>query len=223
MDNPWAPDHKQIAGALLQAKKYVVDFNYADQLATILGPNSFGPQSGFEKIKWPVNPIWIEWPLPAKIVSIVGQGAKTGSLLVPHPDFDDVIIGITGWQDSENKDANHSYASAIISKKTLLKSGQFKKLLKHRPASKTGEELLQSIGVSISNDLRDELLLKFNWDHSVIDEAYKSAVTEIPFALQILSIISQANYQQETAEDEWILIREPKHEPKKWWDKFMGR
>lgn len=206
MDNPWAPDHKQIAGALLQARKMVVEFDCADAIAAQLEFSPWLTEKRIHRIQWPKQTTWIEWPLPASIVRNVGQGATTGVLIIPHPDFEDVVVIITGWRSNENEDAKHSYATAIISKSTLSKNSMKNAVYLKKDRFLSHQRILDKIGVNISTDLKDELLLKYNFDAEVIGEAYKSATAEIPFVLSVLLFIGDHPHTVVEQEEEWKAI-----------------
>lgn len=203
MDNPWAADHKQIAGAILRAEKYIFEFECADIIATRFEEEPWKTEARIREIKWPRTPIWIEWPLPAGIVKVVGQGAVTGALIIPHPDFEDVIVVVTSWRESAEAEAKHSYATAILSKETLSKKIKLPVVKSDDERFRSHQRILENIGVIISDDLQDELLLKFSGDAEVIGEAKKSATGEIPLLFALMVYISNNKNAITKGEGDW--------------------
>jgi hypothetical protein len=201
IDNPWSPDHKQIAGLLLGADRIVVDEKLAVDIDDEIERDPWNLESNTDLIDWPEKPLWIEWPLAATIIEEPGIGASTGVLFCPHPDFPEVVMAISGWRKDRDGDANHSYAAAFIDKEKLRYCSTVARSIgmSRRPA-KSLRRLLDSIGVTITQDFQDELLLKFEDDDTVIGEALKSATGEIPFALAVLMLRSANGLLSETPE-----------------------
>lgn len=211
IDNPWSPDHKQIAGLLLGSDRIVVDTQLAIDIDDEVERDPWSVESNTDLIDWPENPLWIEWPLAATIITKSGVGASTGVLFCPHPDFPDVVMAISGWRTDEDADANHSYAAALIDKEKLRYSASVARSIgMSRKPAKSLRRLLDSVGVTITQDFQDELLLKFKDDDAVIGEALKSATGEIPFALAVLMLRSSNGLlteTQERLEDDEMQIR----------------
>jgi hypothetical protein len=201
IDNPWSPDHKQIAGLLLGADRIVLDEQLAIDIDDEVERYPWGVESNTDLIDWPEKPLWIEWPLAATIITEPGIGAATGVLICPHPDFPEVLMVISGWRKNGDADGDHSYAAAFIDKDKLRYSAMVARSVgTSRTPAKSLRRLLDSIGVTISHDFQDELLLKFKDDDAVIGEALKSATGEIPFALALLMLRSGEGILTETLE-----------------------
>ncbi|TLX16943.1 hypothetical protein [Rhizobium sp. MHM7A] len=224
IDNPWSPDHKQIAGLLLGADRVVVDEQLAIDIDDEVERHPWSVESNTDLINWPEKPLWIEWPLAATIIKESGIGASTGILICPHPDFQEVLMAISGWRKDGDADANHSYAAAFIDKDKLRYSATVARSIgMNRTPAKSLRRLLDSIGVTISQDFQDELLLKFKDDDAVIGEALKSATGEIPFTLALLMLRSSDGLLTETSETledgetQVRLTRTPVEPPRKTW------
>lgn len=201
IDNPWSPDHKQIAGLLLAADRVVVDEQLAIDIDDEVERSPWSVESNTDLIDWPQKPLWIEWPLAATIIKEPGVGASTGVLICPHPDFPEVLMAISGWRKNGDADGDHSYAAAFIDKDKLRYTASVARSIgMNRSPAKSLRRLLDSIGVTISQDFQDELLLKFKDDDAVIGEALKSATGEIPFALALLVLRSSSGQLTETSE-----------------------
>ena len=201
IDNPWSPDHKQIAGLLLSADRLVVDEQLAIDIDDEVERSPWSVESNADLIDWPQKPLWIEWPLAATIIQEPGIGASTGVLICPHPDFPEVVMAVSGWRKNSDADGDHSYAAAFIDKDKLRYTAMAARSLgMSRSPAKSLRRLLDSIGVTISQDFQDELLLKFKDDDAVIGEALKSATGEIPFALALLILRSSSGMLVETSE-----------------------
>jgi hypothetical protein len=187
IDNPWSPDHKQIAGLLLTAERFIIDEQLAIDIDDEVERSPWNVESNTDLIDWPETPMWIEWPLAATIINEPGIGAATGVLICPHPDFPEVLMAISAWRKDGDADANHSYAAAFLDKDKLRFTATVARSIgTSRAPTKSLQRLLDNIGVTISRDFQDELLLKFKDDDMVIAEALKSATGEIPFALAVL-------------------------------------
>lgn len=228
IDNPWSPDHKQIAGLLLGADRLVVDEQLAIDIDDEVERHPWSVESNTDLIDWPEKPLWIEWPLAATILDKTGVGASTGILICPHPDFPEVLMAISGWRNDGEADANHSYAAAFIDKSKMRYSASVARSIgMNRTPAKSLRRLLDSVGVTISQDFQDELLLKFKDDDAVIGEALKSATGEIPFALAVLLLRSSDGLLTETletlddGETQVRLTRTPSDSGRKTWlDRF---
>lgn len=228
IDNPWSPDHKQVAGLLLQADRIVVDEELAIDIDNEVEKNPWSVESNTDLIDWPKKPLWIEWPLAATIMDEPEIGAATGVLICPHPDFPEVLMAISAWRKNEDEDANHSYAAALIDKDKLRFTATVARSIgTSREPGKSLRRLLDSIGVTISQDFQDELLLKFKDDDAVIGEALKSATGEIPFALAVLMLQATDGLLTETPEivgeieNQIRLTRAPQIPAKRRWFDLM--
>lgn len=215
MDNPWSPDHKQIAGLLLGAKRFVVSEALALDLDSELEERPHTIETNIDLASWPTEPTWFEWPLAATIIQKPGVGAATGVLICPHPDFPGLFMAVSAWRRDDEQLANHSYASAIIDVNLLDQNAHDVRSGGHSLAAPDSiRRLLDLISVTITQDFQDELLIKFKQNEQVIGEALKSASGEIPFLLGLLVVVSQPDLvSRNTFDDHVFLERAPQTEP----------
>jgi hypothetical protein len=183
--------HLEIAGYLRSAKKIYVDSSARAAAAQTWDESPWTIESNIDQIVWPSEPTWYE--MPGYLRSIEGgDNPQVGFLVMRHPSFYNLIMIITGYSTSEIV-ANHCYATAIIDLDAMNESAFRARRFYSHARAESMERVMSNIGVTLSPDFEDELMLTYDDNRDVVDAVMRDASADIPLLLSLLVARQSAN------------------------------
>ncbi len=180
-----APEHLEIAGLVKEARRYVVEEGPASAVREELDQRCWTIESNVDLIEWSADPVWIEWHLPSRAVERQGLKARTGCLISPHPEHEELIAVVTAWEDPETDSVHHSYSTALIDLERLHEHAHMARKYS-KVSDDSFERLISLIGITLSDGFRDELVLRHKGNVGIIERTMRLGTAEIPFLLALL-------------------------------------
>jgi hypothetical protein len=181
-----APEHLEIAGLLKEARRYIVGERSAAAVREELDDRCWTIEGNMDLIEWSAETVWIEWELPARSVEQHGLKARTGCLITPHPEHQELMAIVTAWEDPESDTVHHSYSTALIDIERLHEHARLARSRYSKNTDDSFERIIALIGITLSDGLRDELVLRHKGNVGVVDRTMKLGTAEIPFILGLL-------------------------------------
>lgn len=182
-----APEHLQIAGLIRNATAHVVDRDAAEAVHDALENHTWTVESNLDLIPVPSGATWYEWPLPTRSGRGGGDAARTGCLVVPHPEVDNLITIVTAWESQGLP--MHAYGIAVVD----LGEVEVAAIAARRLYSKVREEsltrIMSHVGAFVPDSFRDEMLILTGGDETSAEAAMRDATAEVPFLLALMLAI----------------------------------
>lgn len=183
--------HIEIAGYVRDAEKAVFSADATAALRRLWNDSPWTVESNLDMVTWPGTPTWFE--LPGYDGGIAdGEEPVVGFLMLPHPEEDGLYMVATAFQSSTVA-ARHCYAMALLDVASLTDNANRARQFYSRTAAESVARIMSQIGVSISDDFRDELMITEDGREEVIEAAMRDATAEIPVLLSLLAAEAAEN------------------------------
>jgi hypothetical protein len=183
--------HIEIAGHIRDAAKTVFSAEAASAVRTLWSETPWTIESNLDLVTWPGRPTWFE--VPGRLASVPEDDeAVIGFLLLPHPEEDGLYMVVTSFQSSTIA-ARHCYAVALLDVAAITDNAVRARCFYSKTPSESVERIMMQIGVSISDDFRDELMITEDGREEVVEAAMRDATAEIPLLLSILAVEAADN------------------------------
>jgi hypothetical protein len=183
--------HIEIAGYIREAEKVVFSAEAAKALRDLWTETPWTVESNLDMVKWPGQPIWYE--LPGYLGTLAeGEEPIVGFLLLPHPEEAGLYMVATAFQSSTVA-ARHCYAMALLDVAALTDNALRARHFYSRTAVESVARIMSQIGVSISDDFRDELMITEDGNEEVVEAAMRDATAEVPILLALLAAEAAGN------------------------------
>ncbi|MDW9478807.1 hypothetical protein GOB57_08840 [Sinorhizobium meliloti] len=177
--------HVEIAGFIKAAAKVVFSAEAATALRELWSKTPWTVESNLDMVKWPGAPTWYEVPGYLGKVD-EGDDPVVGFLVLPHPEDPRLYMVATAFQSSTVA-ARHCYAMALLDVAALTDNAIRARRFYSRTPEESVERIMSLIGVAISDDFRDELLITEDGREEVIEAAMRDATAEVPVLLSLLA------------------------------------
>jgi len=179
-----APEHLQIAGLIRNATAHVIERDAAEAVLDALENHTWSVESNLDLIPVPSGASWFEWPLPTRSGRGGGDTAKTGCLVVPHPEVENLLTIVTAWEAQGLP--MHAYGIALVD----LGEIEFAAIAARRFYSKIREEsltrIMSRVSAFVPEAFRDEMLILTDGDETSSEAAMRDATAEVPFLLTLM-------------------------------------
>lgn len=183
--------HIEIAGYIRDAEKVVFSGSAAAALRGLWNESPWTVESNLDMVTWPGVPTWYE--VPGYLGNIAdGEEPVVGFLMLPHPEEAGLYMVATAFQSSTVA-ARHCYAMALLDVASLTDNAIRARHFYSRVPSESVARIMSQIGVSISDDFRDELMITEDGREEVIEAAMRDATAEIPVLLSLLAAEAAEN------------------------------
>lgn len=183
--------HLEIAGYIREAEKVVFAADAAKALRGLWAETPWTVESNLDMVTWPGQPTWYE--VPGYLGNIAeGEDPIVGFLLLPHPEEAGLYMVATAFQSSTVA-ARHCYAMALLDVAALTDNAIHARHFYSRTAEESIARIMSQIGVSISDDFRDELMITEDGREEVIEAAMRDATAEVPVLLALLTAEAAEN------------------------------
>lgn len=186
-----ADQHLEIAGFIREADKSVLDAKAGETVRNLWSKSPWTVESNLDLVNWPDRPTWYEMPgLPKNLGE--GDQAVLGFLILPHPAVPGLYQVVTCFETAEIA-ARHCYAMAYIDVASLSDNAVRARRFYSKIPTESAERIMMQIGVSISDDFRDELMIMEDDREEVIDAVMRDATADVPILLAILVAAESEN------------------------------
>jgi hypothetical protein len=183
--------HIEIAGYIRDAGKVVFSEHAATALRRLWKDFPWTVESNLDMVTWPGEPTWYE--VPGYLGNIAdGEEPVVGFLVLPHPEEPGLYMVATAFQSSTVA-ARHCYAMALLDVAALTDNAMRARRFYSKTATESAERIMMQIGVSISDDFRDELMITEDGKEEIIEAAMRDATAEIPVLLTLLATEASDN------------------------------
>jgi hypothetical protein len=183
--------HLEIAGYIREASKTTFSADAAAAVRKLWADTPWTVESNLDLVKWPATPTWYEAPgNPDGVLG--GEDPLIGYLMLPHPDEEGLYMVVTAIQSSTIA-ARHCYAVAMLDVAALTDNAIRARHYYSKTPSESVERIMMQIGVSISDDFKDELMITEDGREEVLEAAMRDATAEIPILLSILAVEGAEN------------------------------
>jgi hypothetical protein len=176
--------HIEIAGYLREAEKTVLDPTAADAVRKLRDEATWTVESNLDLVKWPGGPVWYE--MPGYIMNLQeGEDPRMGFLVLPHPQGGGIYMVVTAFSTA-SIEPRHCFAMSLIDAGALAENAYFARRYYSHAQDESLERLMGHIGVSISDDFRDELMITEDGREEVIEAVMRDATADIPLLLALM-------------------------------------
>lgn len=182
--------HLELAGFIREARKVEFSAGASEAVRKLWKNSPWTVESNLDLVIWPGVPTWYE--LPGQVDSPLGVESTVAFLLLPHPEEDGLYMVVTAVR-SATVDARHCFAVALLDVASLSDNAVKARRFYSRTAEESVERVMMEIGVSISDDFRDELMITEDGREEVVEAAMRDATAEVPILLTILAAESASN------------------------------
>ncbi|MBY3151030.1 hypothetical protein HFO56_01130 [Rhizobium laguerreae] len=183
--------HVEIAGYIRDAAKTVFSADAAAAVRKLWADTPWTVESNLDLVTWPGAPTWYE--IPGNLAGVPsGDKPVLGFLMLPHPEEEGLYMVVTAFQTSAIA-ARHCYAVALLDVASLTDNAIRARHFYSKTPSESVERIMMQIGVSISDDFRDELMITEDGREEVVEAAMRDATAEIPLLLSILAVEGTEN------------------------------
>lgn len=186
-----SPQHIEFAGFVREATKTVLSETAAQAVRRLWVENPWTVESNLDLVNWPGEPTWYELPGYLKNVN-EGDNPILGFLLLPHPEDEGLYMVATAFETSTIS-ARHCYAMALLDVSSLVDNAARARNFYSFTPDESAERIMSLVGVSISDDFRDELMILQDGNEEVIEAVMRDATSEIPILLSLLAAEAAEN------------------------------
>jgi len=186
-----AEEHVQIAGLIQEAKTYVVDRDAALAVSQVLSDHTWSVESNLDLVKAPGTTTWFEWPLPTHSGRGGGDDARTGCLVTPHPENQDLMMVVTAWETGGA--AEHSYGVAAMYMPDIALNAKLARRSRERTKEQSVTRLMGHIHAFVPASFRDEISIIADPGEQSMDAVLRDATSEIPFLLALMLAMNSEN------------------------------
>lgn len=183
--------HVEIAGYLRDAVKTVFDETAAVAVRGLWEKAPWTVESNLDFVDWPSEPSWYEMPGYLRNVT-AGDSPKMGFLVLPHPEGGGHYMVVTAFETS-SIEPRHCFAVALIDAVALAENAVKARRFYSKTNDESVERIMSLIGVSISPDFRDELLITEDEREEVIEAVMRDATADIPLLLTLMAARAAEN------------------------------
>lgn len=183
--------HVEIAGYLKDAEKRVLDKTAGEAVRDLWRDSPWSVESNLDLVQWPTSPVWYELPGFLRGVE-TGENPVMGFLVLPHPKGDGLYMVFTAFETS-TIDPRHCFAVALLDAAAIMENAVGARRFYSQVPHECVERIMSQIGVSISPDFRDELMITEDDREEVIEAVMRDATADIPILLTIMAAESAEN------------------------------
>lgn len=176
--------HLEIAEHIKDSRKISLDNKTGKSLREIVTEFPWTIESNLDAAAWPIEPTWYEIDIASRL-GRESKKATTGFLVLPHPSGPGMYMILTAFE-AEGTSARHCFAMAFIAAQDLVENAQKARDFYSKTPDESIERMMSLIGVSMTNDFKEELLIIQDEGESIIEAALRDAAVEMPLLLAIL-------------------------------------
>jgi len=186
-----SPQHLEIAGMVRSAHRTLLDANASSALSRLASETPWTVESNLDLVAWPPGPRWVE--MPGYIRNLrEGENPVIGFLVMPHPEARGLYMVCTAFR-TDGLGARHCFAMALLDSEELADNAYRARRFYSRAADESLERIMGMVGVSLSDEFRDELMILEDGREEVVEAVMRDATADIPLLLALLAAEAAPN------------------------------